>query len=188
MIIYLHGFNSAGNTSKAMRLKQSLPHVYTPTYPSNNPDKAVIIINELVVKHQEQYDTLMFIGSSLGGFYARYFGYRYDAKTVLINPSLDPQTTLQQYLGKNRNYSTGEEYELTVENIESLTQYESPPVGQGGALVLLDKGDEVIDYKYAESIYRDIAHVIVYPGGSHRFDHLEDALPEIKGYYDSIWL
>jgi predicted esterase YcpF (UPF0227 family) len=53
-------------------------------------------------------------------------------------------------------------------------------------LVLLDKADEVIDYRVAESFYRGCGTTIVYAGGSHRFDHLPEALPAIRRLYESL--
>jgi len=49
--------------------------------------------------------------------------------------------------------------------------------------VLLDANDEVLDYRLAETAFRGCGRTIVYPGGSHRFDHLAEALPEIRALY-----
>ena len=57
--------------------------------------------------------SLAFVGSSLGGFYATWLAERYDAKAVMINPSVRPFTDLERYLGPQRNLYTGEAYELT---------------------------------------------------------------------------
>ena len=48
----------------------------------------------------------LFIGSSLGGFYASYFAEKFDSKAVLINPASNPYLGMKMYLGKNTNYST----------------------------------------------------------------------------------
>ena len=45
-------------------------------------------------------------------------------------------------------------------------------------LVLLQKGDETLDYRQATAYYRD-KEVVQVAGGSHRFDHFERQLPLI---------
>jgi len=51
--------------------------------------------------------------------------------------------------------------------------------------VLLDAGDEVLDYRIAEGTFYACGRTLVWPGGSHRFEHLPDALPEIRRLYES---
>lgn len=61
-----------------------------------------------------------------------------------------------------------------------------PEIAKVPTLVLLDEADEALDYRTAQAFYRDCGQVIVYPGGSHRFEHLPAALPEIRGLHDSL--
>jgi len=46
--------------------------------------------------------------------------------------------------------------------------------------LLLDMGDELIDSSKTQEKYNDIAEVFTYVGGSHSFEHIQDALPIIK--------
>ncbi len=85
------------------------------------------------------------------------------------------------------NEATGEEYVLTAEQVRALARYQVPRCNpKVPTLVLLDEGDDVLDYRAAQAFYRDCGQVIVYPGGSHRFDHMAEALPEIRALHGKL--
>ncbi len=128
----------------------------------------------------------MLMGSSLGGYYAQYLGVHPGviSKLVLINPALQPQITLQPYIGQQTNMVTGAAFIFSQQNYNELAQFEvSAEDIIAPTLVLLDEGDEIIDYRFAEELYKNSARVIVYPGGSHWFDHMDEAIPEIASFY-----
>ena len=45
--------------------------------------------------------------------------------------------------------------------------------------VILDLGDEILDVRRTIRKYEGKVALHVFEGGSHRFDHMEDALPKI---------
>ena len=99
-IIYLHGFASSANSTKALQLKK---------YIFENYSKTEIIIPNIennIVDAIQQIDNLIkeflpsaLIGSSLGGFYATYFSEQYNLKCVGINPAVIPPAEMSEYLG-----------------------------------------------------------------------------------------
>lgn len=186
MILYLHGFNSTGNSAKGQYLTDRLPDipVLTPTY-HYDPATAIAYLERLVEEKLQQNQHLMLIGSSLGGYYAQYLAHRFRLQTVLINPALMPLTTLHDYLGENTNFYTGETYTLTQAHLEALLALDVPnPCTQPvPTLLLLDKGDEVLDYRTAVTRYQDCAEIIIFDGGDHQFQHLPEALPRIRHFY-----
>ncbi|MBI3896976.1 MAG: hypothetical protein HY308_01615 [Gammaproteobacteria bacterium] len=192
MIVYLHGFNSGGTSGKAAWLRQHLPDitVLSPTYPVQLADAAPTFLrNYLARARQEQPPDkrLLLIGSSLGGLWARYLAPELGAGIVLINPAMHPETDLLSAVGPNKNEATDEEYILTDAQVKALARYQMSMCHPNvPTLVLLDEADELLDYREAQSFYRDCGQVIVYPGGSHRFDHLPDALPEIRRLHDNL--
>lgn len=192
MIVYLHGFNSGGKSAKATWLRQHLPDitVLSPTYPAHMADAAPRFLREYFATVRREYPRdkrLLLVGSSMGGFWARYLAPELGAGMVLINPAMTPETTLLRVVGSNKNEATGEEFVLTEEQVRALGRYQvltcDPKVP---TLVLLDEADEVLDYRAAEAFYRKCGRVIVYPSGSHRFDHMAEALPEIRKLYDTL--
>lgn len=192
MIVYLHGFNSGGTSAKATWLRQHLPEVtvLSPTYPAHLADAAVQFLRDYFARVRAEHPDdkrLLLVGSSMGGFWSRYLAPELGAGMALINPAMHPETDLMNVLGLNKNEATGEEFVLTEEQVRALGRYQVPVCDpKVPTLVLLDEADEVLDYREAQAFYRRFGQAIVYPGGSHRFEHLAEALPEIRRLYDSL--
>lgn len=191
MIIYLHGLNSTGQSAKGQFIKQAFSdttQVYTPTY-DHDPDRAIEYLHHYVadcLHHLAAEETRMLVGSSLGGFYAQYLSRQFEGfKLVLINPALGPVEILRQHLGVNENFYTGERYILEEHHLQALLKYEisTPCQNPLPTLLLLDNGDEVIDYHFAAEEYAPCANVVIYEGGDHQFQHLPESLPLIRQFY-----
>ena len=189
MIIYLHGFNSGGQSQKAAWLREHLAPapVFAPSYPAHRAVEALRALRKFIRRlrrENPQSRRLMLIGSSLGGFWAPYLAPEFGACMVLINPSMRPDETLARHTGRYRNEATGGETVLTADDVRALKAHRVEPCNpQVPTLLLLDARDEVLDYRLAEAALRGCGKTIVYPGGSHRFDHLPEALPEIRALY-----
>jgi predicted esterase YcpF (UPF0227 family) len=175
MIIYLHGFNSGGQSHKAAWLR------------AHRAQEALRVLRKFIrrLRRENSHDRkLMLIGSSLGGFWAQRLAPEFGACIVLINPSMRPDETLARHTGRYRNEATGEETVLTAQDVQSLKTHRIEPCNpKVPTLLLLDAEDEVLDYRVAETALRGCGKTIVYPGGSHRFEHLTEALPEIRALY-----
>ena len=127
-------------------------------------------------------DGLDLIGSSMGGFYAQYLARQFSVRHVyMINPALKPWALLPDFLGPQKNEATGEEYELRREDAEATRDYAIDPVCDGIPTTLfLDKGDQVIDYRIAETLYRPCGRLQLFDGGSHLFEHMDQAAALIR--------
>jgi len=187
MILYLHGLNSAGTAGKATTLRESLAPmpVITPTYPAHRPKQAVAELNQLIEGLIRKTSKLIIVGSSMGGFYGQYLARQFPVtQLILINPALKPWELLHQREGEQQNFVTGERYLLTLEDIQQTRNYEIKTVNDGIATTLfLDKGDETIDYQVAVNIYRDSAELMIFEGGDHRFQHMEELVRYIQARY-----
>jgi len=189
MIIYLHGFNSGGQSHKAAWLRAQLAPVpvFAPDYPAHRAREALRVLRKFIrrLRRENPQDRrLMLIGSSLGGLWAQRLAPEFGARIVLINPSVRPDETLAHHTGHHHNAATGSETVLTADDVRALTAHRVEPCNQAvPTLVLLDANDEVLDYRLAETALRGCGKTIVYPGGSHRFDHLAEALPAIRALY-----
>jgi len=174
-LIYIHGFNSSGQSGKARELADIFPdeQVFAPDLPWQ-PEQAIALLKQLIESHRDE--PVLLIGSSLGGYYAQFLGQRFSLPVVLINPALKPVPLLLGSVGEQRNYYTQEVYQLTEEAVHSLQPYAVDAASmKKPVLVLLDKGDELIDYRIALDAYQGIGMVKCFDGGSHRFDHLDAA-------------
>jgi predicted esterase YcpF (UPF0227 family) len=189
LIVYLHGFSSAAASAKARFFRSALAPVpvAVPDYPSHRPHAALTAIRSCIDATLQQHgqQRLLLMGSSLGGYYAQYIGAHLEAvdRVVLINPALQPQHTLAPYIGCNTNMVTGEAFEFGERDFEALAEYDlASEMNPAPTLVLLDTGDEVIDYRVAAERYRQAGRVIVYPGGSHRFEHLQQGAAAVRAF------
>jgi predicted esterase YcpF (UPF0227 family) len=185
VLIVLHGFNSAGSTEKAEWLRENLPEmdVRSPTY-SHNPMDAMRLLRAYA---KEAGDSLgaapTFLGTSLGGFYARRLARDYASRAVLLNPVIDPSITLEPALGPNLNFKTGERYVLERGHLQGFAAHgidETQP--DPPTLVLLDMADELLDSQATARHFegRSGVEVVRFAGGEHRFTHLPQALPLIR--------
>ena len=179
MILYLHGFASCGDSNKTRLLKAYFgeDEVIAPDLPVN-PHKALSVARKIIIDE----DIDLIIGSSLGGFYASNLCETMGLKAVLINPSVQPFVTLAPFVGTNQNWCSEEEFEFTKEDLHALFEYAiGTPADPKRYLLLLQTGDEVLDYKKALEKYKD-SKCIVEEGGNHRFENLEIYLEEIKEF------
>jgi predicted esterase YcpF (UPF0227 family) len=182
MFIYLHGFNSAYDPeSEKIQLLSQLGEVRGISYDSFD---SFDNIKSYIASQVPETDELVFVGTSLGGFWAAEMARMFGAPSVIINPCHDPETLLQKYVGvEHVNYQTGEHNILAAETVSTYK------VSLNGSdrnflflpLVLLDMGDDVIDSH--ETIHRLAGYPMTkWAGGSHRFEHMEEALTNIKEY------
>lgn len=180
-ILYFHGFASSSDSDKARIIKSYISKVskkinmITPDL-SNNFKEANNQINKLIDENKKDY---VFMGSSLGGYYANFFGSINNSKVILINPAIPPLKGFEEYLGENQNYSTGEKFIVTKEDIKFLRSLEIKKLNnQKNILVLLESGDEVLNFietvKYFQGSNIDITF-----GGNHSYESVDTKLEKI---------
>ena len=185
-IFYFHGFASSADSTKALVfqnfIKKRFPNVqlHVPNI-DNSIEKSFVQLEDLVNKNSTNK---LFMGSSLGGFYASYFAEKYNSKAVLINPASNPYRGMKMYLGKNINYSTNEEFYLTKEDLAVLEEKNVFSINNpSNYLVLVETGDEVIPFKYTLEFYKGCNFCVV-NGGSHSFDSFQDKLEIIASFLE----
>lgn len=179
MILYIHGFASCGDSNKTRLLKEHFKDLLSPDIPVD-PDEAISFLQKIIVDNE----VTMLIGSSLGGFYAAYFAEKFQIRAVLLNPSTQPFITLAPYIGKNTFFCSGESFEWTKIHIVKLMSYAiSKDSIKAPVLVLLQKGDEVLDYKKAESLYANY-ELIIQEEGNHRFENLDEYIYLVDSFYN----
>lgn len=173
MIVYLHGFASQGTTEKSISLRERVKDstVFSPDLPMD-PLQVKKIIDELV-SNLAPDEPLLFVGTSLGGFYANYFSQKYKVSCVLVNPSIKPFQTLKKALGRNTNYATQAEFMVTTEHLDELeTMYKFSSANTDPTLanVFVAKDDQVIPYSESvEAFTNKSASILVFEDGGHRF-------------------
>jgi len=181
MIVYLHGFNSGPASHKANLLKgfmeaRGLGRRYVCPALSHRPDEAARAIEAAIAGRDAS--ELTFVGSSLGGYYATWFTEKLRARAVLINPAIRPYAGLETMLGKQKNLYTGEEYELTRGHLDGWRSMEVATVDPERYLLLLETGDELLDWREAARKYEG-ARTVIRDGGDHTLQSFPEHLPRI---------
>ena len=182
-VIYIHGFNSAGYGDKASKLKKFFgdENVISLNLPYN-PEKAISLL-EFIIRNIKNEESLLLVGTSLGGAYTLYLSYKFDVPGVVINPSIKPSHDLKTEVGKQKNYKTDEEYEFKEEYLAFLKNIEIPLSElqkiKDKLYIYLDEGDELLDSKETARYFKDF-YVKIFPGGNHRFQHMDELLEDLK--------
>ena len=101
-IVYFHGYGSSPNSDKVAALRAGLKDrakVYA--YPADiDPEiaKAELTreIDSMLAGHRNAatQDSVIFIGTSLGGWWASELGESYGIPAIVINPSCNPTSSL----------------------------------------------------------------------------------------------
>jgi predicted esterase YcpF (UPF0227 family) len=186
MTIVIHGFGSAGKGGKAMLFREYFKSLGKPCIaPSLSyvPELAMDTLEQLV----ESYDNVTLVGSSLGGYYAIYLAEKYGLKAVLINPAVDSAQTLKKRVvevnGMAMNYHDGSQYTWNTNHVEMLKKYRVDEVKNGEYMLLLQTGDDVLDYRDAVAKLPH-ATTIVEEGGTHPFEGIERHFERIVAFFE----
>lgn len=183
VILYLHGFNSAPASHKARTMAaymqaRGMGHLFAcPALPPH-PYEAVRAIESELARHDE---APTFVGSSLGGFYATHFAERLGVRAVLINPAITPYVGLEGYLGTQTNLYTGATYGLTRADLEGWRSLAVASVDPERYLLLLETGDEILDWREAARKYAG-ARTVIRDGGDHTLQSFPEHLPRILAF------
>lgn len=184
MIVYLHGFNSSPYSGKAMQLGDHMlglgrgDDYYCPAL-SNSPREAIAQVEKRLENHT---GPVTLVGSSLGGFYATYLAEKHRWKAVLVNPAVHVHTLLRQALGPQTNWHTGEQWILTEDHLSELAAMDMARITSPERyLLMVQTGDEVLDYRDAVEYYAGARHIIE-TGGDHSFMGFERHLSTILDF------
>ncbi len=175
-ILYIHGFNSSPASKKAQQFQSYCQqrgdiHIAVPEL-SYDPEQALNQLQDLI--HNADSKVHLLVGSSLGGYYATWLAEKHDCRAALVNPAVSPVKNLgEEFLGPQKNYYSGIEYEFTREYALFLDTLDINPVARPhNFLLMVQKGDEVLDYRHAVKHYEGAVQ-IVQEGGSHSFEEFD---------------
>jgi predicted esterase YcpF (UPF0227 family) len=176
MIVYLHGFNSSPASGKARQLGEYMANLgrqadyCCPALP-NGPREAITEIESTLARQRPVAVTL--VGSSLGGFYATHLAEKHGWKAVLVNPAVHAHTLLRNALGLQTNWHTGEKWVFTKAHLAELAELDVDTITRPERyLLLVQTGDEVLDYRDAVAYYAGATQRIE-AGGEHGFAGFE---------------
>ncbi|MFM2331661.1 MAG: hypothetical protein RIQ74_484, partial [Pseudomonadota bacterium] len=130
------------------------------------------------------HDKVVLVGSSLGGFYTTYLVAKYACAAVLINPAMQPWQLFEDLFGIEQiPLKVTESWTLDADQLQQLQSIAETKLQHADKiLVLLQQGDEVLDYRQAQRYY-SVTHpsslILTDAGGNHAMDDFEEKLPFI---------
>jgi predicted esterase YcpF (UPF0227 family) len=128
-LVYLHGFLSSPLSGKAqqtiawMQQHGRAEQLICPQIPMH-PRQAIEQLSQLIAPLDGDFCA---VGSSLGGFFATWAVEEFGGRAVLINPAVQPYALINEYLGPQQNYQTGEVHFIDASFAEELREYERKP-------------------------------------------------------------
>ena len=185
-ILYFHGFKSSSDSGKAQEFKKFI---------ENKTSQTKIIIPDLKDDFKEAHKqieglidknspNILYMGSSLGGYYALYFAQLYKSKSVLINPAIPPLKDFEIHLGKNENYATGNKFTISKDDISYVRSLHHKKILEPkNNLILLESGDEILNYVESSSYFRG-SYIDIFYGGNHSYTSIKEKFTKIKDFFN----
>ncbi|GAB3295028.1 YqiA/YcfP family alpha/beta fold hydrolase [Pseudidiomarina andamanensis] len=192
MLLYLHGFESSPGSLKIIQTHDYLKKhgvsahtLYAPQQPSRMADIRALL-DDLIDKHSIS----AVMGSSLGGFWTHYVVSQLrhrqrHVRGVLINPAVQPYSWMPEELVERIHPYTNEHYQLDYHDREILIAAEQQFSQDVELMVLLQAGDERLDYRLARDYYRT-QRMLVEQGGDHSFVDFPRYLPAVLEFLDVL--
>jgi predicted esterase YcpF (UPF0227 family) len=184
MLVYLHGFNSSPASHKAQVMRDHMEgrgqgQLYACPALPDTPREAIRAIEATIAGHDPRRVT--FLGSSLGGYYATFLAERLGCRAALINPAITPHVGLEGYLGTQKNLHTGAPYELTRAHLDGWRALLVDRIDPERYLLLLETGDEVLDWRAAAGKYEG-ARMVIRQGGDHSLQSFGEHIERILAF------
>ena len=198
-LIYIHGLDSDANSTKGMLLEKYCQH-HHPDINVLRPDlnKSPQDVFDKLISLVEEWGSdskVVFVGSSLGGYFSTLISNHIGCPALLLNPSTQPHITLQRFYNtsiSNRDssdglpnnkvlHTTAGGWNITPSDLQWFADHQLLAVNYPDKVaVLLKKGDELLNSELSKAFYQSQgASVAVQAGGDHRFSDFDKQLPMV---------
>ncbi|QMT30984.1 YqiA/YcfP family alpha/beta fold hydrolase [Alysiella filiformis] len=190
-IIYVHGLHSNANSVKGNQLRDycaaHYPEiaVHSPDL-NHKPEQVLHILRDFIAQDEKT----VLVGSSLGGFFSTLLHNELGVKAVLLNPSTQPHETLLRFFPENwrnlpddfvANDEKATTWQMTMGDLRWFERHKPTTFRQPEKLfVLLETGDELLDYRLAAQYYGEQGTKMwISEGGDHRMTGFVEKLPQV---------
>ena len=187
-VIYLHGFRSSPESSKAVLLGQWLAEEgvrYECPSLDIAPLAAIDHVSQTVEHALSEGFHIRLIGSSLGGFYASWLMERHPKreafKAALINPACAPARDLADQVGPLKAWHSEEILQFQADYIDDLRSMEVPLTQPERYMLVAAKGDELLDWNEMVARYPGALQHIV-EGSDHSLSDFPEHWPAMKEF------
>lgn len=195
MITYFHGFGSKGGGPKAKALKERFEgrdavfDETLPLAPKEVARQAIKRFHQTALVPPGGPLPEIYVGSSLGGFYALYCAVKTGGIAILVNPATRPSQDLRQYIGTVNDHYGGS-FTWTEKYCDDLYEMESSLFehmilsDRNCIHLFLTEDDDVIPYQRTLMDIPYRAWTQMFKDGGHRqLDHFG----EVVDYIDTTF-
>ena len=203
-LIYIHGLDSDANSTKGMLLEKYCQH-HHPDINVLRPDlnKSPQDVCDKLISLVEEWGSdskVMFVGSSLGGYFSTLVSNHTGCAALLLNPSTQPHVTLQRFahdllLNNDSNEGQGEDelpknqilytttggWDITSADLQWFADHQLSEIHYPKKIaVFIKEGDELLNPELSKAFYQQQGStVILQAGGDHRFSDFGEQLPMV---------
>lgn len=173
VVVVLHGFMSALPNGTFKRVRKKLLKTHTVLGLNYDPleVEATVAFLDRVAKEHLSGKRVTVLGTSLGGFWARYFGARIGARSVvLLNPVIRPARHMLKHEGSTRtNRRRIQDYTIGVGAFDAYQRFDVDRMAGPPTLLIVARDDDRIDPEVALSALKPLPGVVVqvYAEGGH---------------------
>ena len=203
-LIYIHGLDSDANSTKGMLLEKYCQH-HHPDINVLRPDlnKSPQDVFDKLISLVEEWgrdSKVVFVGSSLGGYFSTLVSNHTGCAALLLNPSTQPHVTLQRFahdllLNNDSNEGQGEDklpknqilytttggWDITSADLQWFADHQLSEIHYPKKIaVFIKEGDELLNPELSKAFYQQQGStVILQAGGDHRFSDFGEQLPMV---------
>lgn len=203
-LIYIHGLDSDANSTKGMLLEKYCQR-HHPNINVLRPDlnKSPQDVCDKLISLVEEWGSdskVVFVGSSLGGYFSTLVSNHTGCAALLLNPSTQPHVTLQRFahdllLNNDSNEGQGEDklpknqilyttaggWDITSADLQWFADHQLSEVHYPKKIaVFIKEGDELLNPELSKAFYQEQGStVILQAGGDHRFSDFGEQLPMV---------
>ena len=189
-LLYLHGFRSSPLSMKAQkmagRVARDHPGVvwWCPQLPPSPAEATALILQGTA---GWPGSTTAVVGSSLGGFYARWFALQTGCRAVLLNPAPHPARDLSAHIGEQTGWQNPDEhFFFQPGHVDELRALEaditrlSPvhPATADTLFAVLARGDEVLDWREMQAFCAG-GRIRLLDGSDHAISDFDDHIDAV---------
>jgi len=188
MMLYLHGFRSSPESSKAQMLAQrmqargQLDRWSCPALPASPAEALALckkLAQDLITQHHADASKLTVIGSSLGGFYAVSLAEQLGCRAVALNPAVYAPRDLASQVGEHTQYHTDEPFIFLPEHVDELRDIAAKQITRPERYLLIAAtGDEVLDWQEMHAYFEGAQQIII-NGDNHGLSSFEDHIDAV---------
>jgi len=188
-LLYLHGFRSSPKSFKAQMLARHIEQLNAngagltwscPQLPPS-PAEAWSLMQQITASWPT--DTMVVLGSSLGGFYATVLAEHRGCRAAVINPAIEPARDLARYIGEQTSFHDPQDHFFFraefIDEFKALARY--PITRPERYWALIAKGDEVLDWREMSARYQG-SHLTLLEGSDHAVSDFDQHMPGLLSW------